>query len=169
MNASYYVHRTMTGKEFEAVIALREYGYCSYVPWVETRSRRGAEQLAYFPGYIFVRDHIVWQKHREVIKDRSGRQMVIGGVSVGGAVIPIPESELANIARRAAKVRVGDEAEPLAPRFKPGDIGIMKGGPFDGHEVAVEIVDGEAARVALSIFNAVHSIWTPVEHLEAAE
>lgn len=169
MNASYFVHRTMTGKEFEAVIALRPYGYSCYVPWVETRTRRGADQLAFFPGYIFVRDLIVWQKHREVIKDRSGRQMVIGGVSVGGVAIPIPESELANIARRAAKVRVGDEAEPLAPRFKPGDIGIMTGGPFEGQQGPIELIEGEDADVALRIFNAVRTVRVKVYHLEAAE
>lgn len=169
MNASYYVHRTMTGKEFEAVIALRPYGYSCYVPWVETRSRRGAEQLAFFAGYIFVRDHIVWQKHREAIIDRNENHLVIGAVTIGGAAIPIPESELANIARRAAKVRVGDEAEPLAPRFKPGDIGIMRDGPYEGQKCPIELIEGEDADVALRIFNAVRTVRVKVYQLEAAE
>lgn len=168
MSASYYVHRTMTGKEFDAAIGLREYGYACYVPWVESVSRRRAEQLAYFRGYIFVRNHIVWQKHREVVVDKRGRQLVIGAVAIGGDAIPIPEHLVARIAFEAARERIGDDAEPMAPRFKPGDIGIIRSGPFEGHEVAIEAISGEAARVALSIFNNVHSISTPVDNLEAA-
>jgi transcription antitermination factor NusG len=168
---SWYVHRTLTGKEFAAAIALREYGYSCYVPWVENRTRRGPGQRAYFRGYIFCKDHIVREDHREaIVCNVFGKlqQMVLGAVSVGGKAMPIAEHLVARIAVEAARERTGDDAEPYAPRFKAGDIGIIREGPFKGFEVAIEAIDGSAARVALSIFNALHSIETSIENIGAA-
>lgn len=168
MNASYYVVRTATGKEFDAAIALREYGYMSYVPWVEIRTRRGAEQRAYFRGYIFVRNHIPWQKHREAIRDRQGRQLVIGAVSVGGKAIPIPEHLVVKIAIEAAHERTGDEAEPYQPALKVGDIGLITAGPFEGHQGEITSLTKGEAEIAIKIFNAVRSVRASTSALEAA-
>lgn len=168
MTASYYVIRTVTGKEFAAAIALREYGYHSYVPWIEVRTRRGAEQRAYFRGYIFCKDHIPWQKHREEIRDSTGRPLVIGAVTIGGKAVPIPEHLVVKIATEAARERLGDECEPITPILKPGDIGILTSGPFEGKQGEIVSVSKGEAEIALQIFNSLRVVRARVEALEAA-
>jgi transcription antitermination factor NusG len=169
----YYVVRTIAGREFEAVKALREQAYMeSYVPWVMRKRRRREEQVAYFPGYIFVRYWIPWREcdpeHEKCVRDRNGKQLLLGPVGIGGVCYPIPESELSGIAIRAAMQRIDAEPRPEAPKFKPGDFCVFKSGAFEGNEGTVEIIDGDEAEIATKIFNAVRTVKARVETLEAA-
>lgn len=170
---NYFLVQTVSGREFEAARRLREmFGYESYVPWIERARGKHYRQEAYFRSYIFVRYEIPWHqcdsRHKNCLRGKHGERLLIGPVTAGGICIPIPERELASIALRAAHDRSGDEATAIAPRFRPGDIGIVKSGPFEGQQGEIETIDGDAAQIALRILNAVRPVTVPVENLEAA-
>lgn len=165
---SWHVIQTAPQKEFDAARALRERGYTVYVPWREVAK---GKQTAWFPRYIFVLYWIPWREmdyrdDNNCIRDRFGRPMLTGTITVCGASEPIDEAVVGRIATEAAMERIESD-RPSQPLLKPGDIGLMKCG-LEGQTGTIEAIEGEVAKVATKIFNAVRTVKVRVEHLEAA-
>jgi transcription antitermination factor NusG len=167
---------TAPQRELKAAEALRDYGYHVYVPTVQKRyriSRRGTRKqlVALFPRYIFARYWIPWDHMNEesqlCIRDHDGNRMIIGPVTVCGRQEPIADAVIGKIAETAARLDM-DVDQPSKPSLKVGDLGIMRSGPFEGKQGTIVAIEGQDAKVAMKIFNAVRVVRARVDKLEAA-
>jgi transcription antitermination factor NusG len=167
----WHVIQTAPQRELKAAEALRDRGFTVYCPTIKVRrriGRRGRTFLrAMFPRYLFVRYWIPRIEETEDIKDRSGRRMIVGAVTVCGACEKIPEEVIGRIAETAARLDM-DVDQPSKPSIKVGDIGIMRSGPFEGKQGTIVAIEGQDAKVAMKIFNAVRVVSAKVGSLEAA-
>lgn len=173
----WFVIQTAPQREFRAADELRARGYVVYVPAVEKqqrasryikRYRRRMEPL--FSRYIFVHRLIPWREMRyddpRCLKDRAGRRLLTGLVTVSGAAEPIPEEVVGKI---ADTVREIESKMRKAPRgLKVGDIGLLKDGPYKGMGGEIEKLDGDEAEFAMKIFGAVRTVRAKIDALEAA-
>jgi transcription antitermination factor NusG len=166
----WYVMKTAPQREFAAANALRDRGFTVYCPSTRIRRRKGKRDnfKALFVGYIFVRFWIPRIEETENIRDKFGRRMIIGPVTVCGRHEPIPESAIGKIAEAAARLDM-DLEKPRRPLLKAGDIGIIKSGPMEGKSGEIVAISRGEAEIALKIFNAIRIVRARVEYLEAAE
>jgi transcription antitermination factor NusG len=172
--SDWFVIQTAPMMEFKAAEALRDRGYTVFVPSVRARRRSGkrATVQAMFSRYLFIRYWLPWDecnaRHPACIRDRAGRRMIIGPVTVCGRHEPIPESVIGKIAEAAARLDMEME-KPRRPLLKAGDIGIIRSGPMEGKSGEIVAIDRGEAEIALKIFNAIRVVKAQVAHLEAAE
>lgn len=169
MSDVWYVHKTAPQRELLAAEALRDRGYTVYVPTQRVRRRKGKrDQLkALFQSYLFVRYWLIGSDESDKIRDRTGRRMIIGPVTVCGHHEPIPDDVIGKIAEAAARLDM-DMEKPRRPLLKAGDIGIIKSGPFEGKQVEILALRNGEAETALKIFNAIRIVRARIEQLEAA-
>jgi transcription antitermination factor NusG len=158
-------------RELAAAEALRDRGFTVYVPTVRKKIGRRRVVAALFNRYIFVMGSIPWREadrdNPECIKDSTGKRMIIGPVTICGRHAPIHDHELMQIAAIAKEM--DEEVDAPKQTLQPGDIGVIKSGPFDGRSGQIVAIGKKEAEVALKIFGAVRVVRTPVAVLEAAE
>lgn len=167
--SDWYVHKTAPQRELLAAEALRDRGYTVYVPTQRVRRRKGKrDQLkALFQSYLFVRYWLIGSDESDKIRDRTGRRMIIGPVTVCGRHEPIPDDVIGKIAEAAARLDMEID-KPRRPMLKLGDIGVIKSGPLEGKSGEIVSISKGEAEVALKIFNAVRLVKAPLKTLEAA-
>lgn len=167
--SDWYVIKTAPQRELLASEALRDRGFTVYCPTTRTRRRKGKRDQvkALFPSYLFVRYWVPRREETDDIRDRSGRRMVIGPVTICGRCEPIPEEVVGKIAEAAARLDMQLD-KPRRPILKLGDIGVIKSGPLEGKSGEVVSISKGEAEVALKIFNAVRLVKAPLKTLEAA-
>lgn len=165
----WYVLKVSPQREFQAANALRDRGFTVYCPSVRIRRRKGKRDnfKALFVGYLFVRFWIPRIEETENIRDKFGRRMIIGPVTVCGRHEPIPEEVIGKIAEAAARLDMEME-KPRKPLLRAGDIGIIKSGSFEGKQGEIVSVSRGEAEIALKIFNAVRVVRARIDQLEAA-
>lgn len=169
MSDSWFVLQTAPQRELAAARALRELGYVVYTAVEKRHIGRRYVLRALFPRYVFCLGLIPWNEcnpdHKNCIRDKSGRRMITGPVTVCGRHEPIADYEVGRIAEAAARL----ELENLPkPSLKPGDIGIMRAGPFEGKSGEIVSVSKGEAEIALRIFNSVRRVRAKIGTLEAA-
>lgn len=165
----WYVMKTAPQRELQAAEALRDHGFTVYCPTTRVRRRKGKRDQvkALFPSYLFVRYWIPRREETDGIRDRAGRRMIIGPVTICGRQEPISEAEVGKIAEAAARLDM-DMEKPRRPLLKAGDVGIIKSGPFEGKQVEILALRNGEAETALKIFNAIRIVRARIEQLEAA-
>lgn len=170
MTDSWFVMQTAPQRELAAAKALRELGYVVYTAVEKRHVGRRYVLRALFPRYVFVLGIIPWNEcnpdHKNCIRDKSGRRMITGPVTVCGRHEPIADYEVGRIAEAAARLEMINLPKPS---LKVGDLGVMSVGPFEGKSGKIEAISDTEAKVAIRLFNAVRTLRVPVDHLEAAE
>ena len=171
MSEFWYVIQTAPQRELASARALRELGYVVYT--AVQRKRLGKREVlrALFPRYIFVLGLIPWNEcnpdHRNCIRDKSGRRMIIGPVTICGRHEPIADHEVGKIAEAAARLDIEVDHDPK-PSLRVGEIGIMSSGPFEGKKGEIVAISGDEAKVAMRIFNSVRVVRAKIGSLKAA-
>lgn len=159
--SDWYVHKTAPQRELLAAEALRDRGYTVYVPTQRVRRRKGKrDQLkALFQSYLFVRYWLIGSDESDKIRDRTGRRMIIGPVTVCGRHEPIPDDVIGKIAEAAARMEIDDNRPPRA--FQEGDICIIQSGAGEGKIGKItKLKKGDAA---FEIFEASRSLMVKVK------
>lgn len=166
-DAHWYVIQTAPQRELAAAEALRDRGFQVYVPTIRKRVGRKNVLQAMFPRYLFVHFWIPRREETDSIRDKTGRRMITGAVTVCGRHEPIPEEVIGKIAEAAARLDMQLD-KPRRPILKLGDIGVIKSGPLEGKSGEIVSISKGEAEVALKIFNAVRLVKAPLKTLEAA-
>lgn len=173
----WFVIQTAPQREFKAAEALRDLGYTTFLPAVvheprasrhTKRARQRVEPL--FPRYIFVHRHIPYRecdsRDERCIRDKSGRRLLTGPVTICGVCEPIPEQVIGKLDRAVKEIESNMRKVPRGLRV--GDIGVIKSGPFEGKSGEVVAVTGSDAEIAMKIFGAVRTVRARLDALEAA-
>lgn len=165
--AVWYVIQVAPQRELAAAEALRDRGYTVYCPTARRRLGKRMVLRALFPRYLFVRHWILTRDETDDIRDRAGRRMITGSLTVCGRHEPITEAVIGKIAEAAARLDMELE-EPRKPLLRVGDIGILRSGALNGKQGKVVSISKGEAEVALKIFNAVRIVRAKIDALESA-
>jgi transcriptional antiterminator NusG len=106
-------------------------GFLSYLPTIQTWSRRAGSQhlidRPMFPGYLFVNHPMDKHSHVEVLKSR-GVVRILGGR--WDRLVPVPEAEIESLQRLQ---RTGAAVQPY-PHLREGQRVRIEAGPLAGLE-----------------------------------
>lgn len=145
----WYVMRSKPNKEdffCDQLLAHRLEVYHPRIP-VRTVNPRARKVRPYFPGYIFVRLDLE-QVSAAVLHWMPGSA---GLVCFDAIPASVPEGLIAAIRRRVEEInRAGGEQ---LQSLKAGDVVIIEGGPFEGHEAIFDtsLSGNERVRVLLKL------------------
>lgn len=158
---SWYVIRTATRREGEAMLSIRDAGFDCYLPQ-ETSWRRHARKLdkvsrPLIPGYLFARlpdaeaVATAWTLH--------GVHSVLGTGNKGTPIRPLYVGFLAAMEGLGAFDNTPDRTPKL--QVKPGERVKVTSGPFSGHIGEIMRVKGQSrAIVALRVFKGLMEVKT---------
>jgi transcription antitermination factor NusG len=168
--SEWFVIQTSPQHELDAAEALRDLGFQIYCPTITKKRRKGKREklAALFPRYIFCHHWIPTRDETDDIRNKAGRRMITGSITVCGGHEPISDDVIGKIAEAAARIDM-DLDKPRRPLLKAGDIGIIKSGPMEGKSGEIVAISRGEAEIALKIFNAIRIVRARVETLEAAE
>ncbi len=149
MTLAWYVMRSKPNKEdffCDQLLAHRLEVYHPRIP-VRTVNPRARKVRPYFPGYIFV--HLdLEQVNPAVLHWMPGSA---GLVCFDAVPASVPDSLLAAIRHRVEEINQagGEQLQSL----KAGDVVIIEGGPFEGHEAIFDtsLSGNERVRVLLKL------------------
>lgn len=147
MNACWYVLRTKPRKEEFLREQLSTRRIEAYYPRVRARAvnPRAQKFKPYFPGYVFV--HMdADQTNPSTLQWMPGAG---GIVSFGGEAAFVPESLIETIRKRVE--RMEEAGVEKLEGLKPGDVVVIRSGPFEGYEAIFDtrISDSERVRILL--------------------
>lgn len=167
---NWYCLRTAPQKEIALAEILRDqFGLSTFCP-IETRWRRVPGTVrkrrpvtyAMLPRYMFVRCDYPW----EIIRAHRHRG-IQGVVGIDGRPAPISEQAIERLIRISGTL-VPTNTAPIRRSFNVGDQVEIVSGPFRGHLVPIESINGRAARVLMQMLGGETEVEIPLDQLEAA-
>lgn len=166
----WYALLTKSCMEHVVMKALKDKSFEAFVPTFRRRKRKGFKDVALLPSYVFVMGEIPWDQcnddHADCIRDRHGDRILYGPLTFCGRLASIHDHEILHLQEIASEI--DSKVDLIQPSLKPGDIGIMRAGPFEGRSGEIVSVSKGEAEIALRIFNSVRTVRAKIDKLEAA-
>lgn len=147
MAVEWYVLRSKSNKELPLWRELGARGFECFYPHVRVQpvNPRSRRIRPYFPGYLFLHTNIeqVGPSYFQWMPFSSGF------VSFDGIPATVPESLIHAVRRHVDQINAAG-GEQLAG-LRPGDVVIVRGGPFDGYEAIfdAQLAGTERVRIFL--------------------
>jgi transcription antitermination factor NusG len=128
MENHWYVLHSHPNKEESLCKQLEQKGIVYYYPTLQVRpvNPRSRKIRPYFPGYMFVSIDL----QDQAAADLQWMPHAAGVVSFGGEPARVPE----NLIQALKKKLIALQEKPASNLLKPGDMVVIKSGPFDGFE-----------------------------------
>jgi transcriptional antiterminator RfaH len=151
MNPKWYVLRSKANKEMILWRELSARALECFFPQLNVRpaNPRSRKVLPYFPGYLFVRTDI------EELGTSMFQWMPFssGLVSFAGVPATVPDNLVQAIRRHVEQVNAAGSAEAQLAGLRQGDVVLIQGGPFEGHEAIFDtrLPGRERVRVLLKL------------------
>jgi transcription antitermination factor NusG len=163
---TWYALVTDSHREKAVCAALKHRGIAIVAPvlrlkrrsWTHGSRRRTLIKVPLLPRYV-----VAGFDAPPAWLDIFGLRAIRGVVGMDGQPVPVPPVEVARLAARvgSAPVRPGRTVEA-------GDRAQLLDGPFCHHWVTVERIQGDFAKVGLTLFGRDTATWCPLDILEAA-
>lgn len=163
MTARWYVIRTQSNKETQALVHLNNQGYEAYLPRYKKQRRhaRKTEMVLrpLFPGYLFVR----LDPERQMWRAINSTVGVLGLVQFGTDLACVPDGIVEGIVER-------EDAEGVVrmapPDLKPGDSVRIREGAMEDHiGILAEIGDEQRVTLLLNMLGREVRVRVPLEGL----
>ena len=151
-NLHWYVLRGKPNKEMTLTRELTVHGFECFYPQLRMKpvNPRSRKIRPYFPGYLFLRTDI------EQVGASMFQWMPFsnGLVAFGDVPATVPENLIQAIRRHVEEINAAG-GEQLAG-LSPGDVVVIQGGPFEGHEAIFDarLPGRERVRVLLKLLQA---------------
>ena len=165
MALRWYVVRTEPGGEYLAAGELRRDGFDVLFPRAKTpHPRMGHGDVPLFPGYLF----LGWDASSEGMPSLTRAAHVLGWVSFGGVVPPLPDEFVEELGRRLEAI---NQDGGLWRRFRRGEkVHVVSGSLQNLAEVVEEAKSPQArVRVLMEFMGRLVSAHVPWENLRSIE